>query len=61
MQMPSSLKGEYERLASERSPYLQRARDASKYTLPTLLPPEGKQGGGKLRHGYSNFGARCVN
>jgi len=61
MQLPSSLRGEYERLSSERSPFLQRARDASKYTLPTLLPPEGRSGSNKLRHGYSNFGARCVN
>ena len=61
MQLPSSLKGEYERQATERSPYLQRARDASKYTVPTLLPQEGKTSGGRLRSGYSNYGARCVN
>lgn len=61
MQLPSSLKGEYERLSSDRSPYLTRARDASKYTLPTLVPPEGRHAGGKLRSGYSNYGARCVN
>lgn len=61
MQLPASLKQEYDKLSTERSPYLQRARDASKYTVPTLLPPQGSTAGAKLRHGYSNFGARCVN
>lgn len=61
MQLPVSLKQEYERLSTDRSPYLLRARDASKYTVPTLLPPEGRTSGGKLRSGYSNYGARCVN
>lgn len=61
MRLPTSLKGEYERLSSDRSPYLQRGRDCSKYTIPTLLPQAGKTAGGKLRYGYSNFGARCVN
>lgn len=61
MRLPSSLKGEYDRLSTERSPYLLRARDCAKYTLPTLLPMEGKTSGAKLRNGYSNFGARCVN
>lgn len=61
MSLPDSLKGEYDRLSSDRSPYLQRARDCAKYTLPTLIPPEGNKGSSKLRHGYSNYGARCVN
>lgn len=59
--LPESLKKEYESLATERSPYLERARDASKHTLPHLIPPAGKTSGSRLRHGYSNFGARCVN
>ena len=61
MQMPSSLRAEHERLATERSPYLMRARDASKHTIPSLIPVEGKQGGQRLRRGYSNYGARLVN
>lgn len=61
MSLPDSLKLEYERLTADRDPYLQRGRDASKYTLPTLLPPTGTTASRKLRHGYSNFGARCVN
>jgi hypothetical protein len=61
MRLPSTLKGEYDRLSSERSPYLERARDASRLTLPTLIPPAGKYAGSRLRRTYSNFGARCVN
>lgn len=61
MNLPSSLRGEYERLSSDRAPYLNRARDCAKLTLPTLIPPSGKQGATRLRSGYSNFGARCVN
>jgi hypothetical protein len=56
-----SLKSEYDRLSSARSPYLQRARDCSKYTLPWLLPPQGASGHTRLRVTYSSFGARCVN
>ena len=59
--LPTSLAGEYERMSTERSPYLERARKAAKFTLPTLIPPEGATGGNQLRYGYSNFGARCVN
>lgn len=61
MRLPTSLRAAYDRGTSERSPYLERARDAAKYTVPTLLPPSGKTSGSRLRHGFSNFGARCVN
>lgn len=61
MRLPTSLRQEYERLGSDHSPYLERAREAAKLTLPALLPPEGKQGASRLRRGFSNFGARLVN
>lgn len=61
MTFPASLRQEYDLQSSDRSPFLQRARDCSKYTVPTLVPPNGTTGGRKLRSGYSNFGARCVN
>lgn len=61
MNLPASLRGEYERLSTDRDPFLQRARDCSKYTVPTLVPPLGTNKGRNLRSGYSNFGARCVN
>lgn len=48
-------------MTSERSPYLTRARDAAKFTLPWLVPPAGASGSTRLRVTYSSFGARCVN
>jgi len=61
LNLPDSLKGEYSRLSSERSAPLMTARDCAKLTLPTLLPPEGRHQATRLRRGFSNFGARCVN
>ncbi len=55
------LKAEYARLSATRLPYLQRARDCSAYTLPSLVPPEGYHGTMRLRKTFSSFGARCVN
>lgn len=56
-----ALRQRYEQLSTDRSPYLSRARDASKYTIPALLPAEGATGSTKLKVTYSSFGARCVN
>lgn len=56
-----SLKQDYARMSAERNPYLTRARDCSKFTLPTLVPPSGANGSTRLRTTYSSFGARCVN
>lgn len=60
-QPTGGLRQEYEKLSTDRSPYLTRARDCAKLTLPTLLPPQGNTSAQKLRRGYSNFGARAVN
>jgi hypothetical protein len=56
-----TIKSEYDRLSSDRSPYLQRARECSKFTLPSLVPAQGATGATRLRVTYSSFGARCVN
>lgn len=55
------LKSVYEKLTGDRAPYLTRARDCSRYTLPWLVPASGASGATKLRTTYSSFGARCVN
>lgn len=55
------LSAEYARLSSLRTPYLNRARDASKLTIAALIPPEGTTGSSRLRTTYSSYGARCVN
>jgi hypothetical protein len=62
MELPVALlRGEYSRLSSLRDPYLTRARDCSKFTIPALIPPAGYNGASKLKTTFSSYGARCVN
>ena len=51
----------YTRLCGHRDPYLQRARDASKLTIPMILPDEGHTSSSKLPTPYQSVGARGVN
>lgn len=61
MQTEGSLKGRYDKLSSERDPYLTRARDCAKVTIPTLFPPDGATGSTKLPTPYQSIGARGLN
>jgi hypothetical protein len=58
---PTSAQGRYGALLSERDPFLRRAEDAAKLTIPTLLPPDGYSGSSKLDQPYQSVGARGVN
>lgn len=64
-QKPNEQKGSaaglYARLESERLTFLDRARDCSKYTLPTLIPPSGHSSATKYYTPYQGVGARGVN
>lgn len=51
----------YEELASDRSPFLERARKCAELTIPALLPPEGNSGAQNLYVPYQSIGARGVN
>lgn len=52
----------YERLSTDdRQSFLDRARDCSKYTIPTLIPPDGHSSGTKYYTPYQGIGARGVN
>jgi len=51
----------YDRLASNRYSVLERARDAAKLTIPSLLPPEGFTESQTLPEPYQGLGARGVN
>ncbi len=51
----------YERLLTNRSPALQRGRDASKVTIPGLIPEDGGGDRGSLKTPYQSLGARGVN
>lgn len=51
----------YEQLSTYRSPVLQRARDASELTIPSLMPRSGTGDASKLPEPYQSTGADCVN
>lgn len=51
----------YAKLESDRQSFLTRARDASKYTIPTLIPPDGASSATKYYTPYQSVGARGVN
>ena len=51
----------YEKQQGNRNPYLDRAREASKLTIPTLVTEEGDVSAQKLKTPYQSVGARGVN
>lgn len=51
----------YRELETKRSMYLERAREVSKLTIPSLLPPFGQTDGMRLETPYQGVGARGVN
>lgn len=57
----TTAKGRYEQLETIRLPYLERARECSVYTIPTLVPPAGYTGQHRLPTPYQSMGARGVN
>ncbi|MDC1509234.1 portal protein, partial [Oceanospirillaceae bacterium] len=57
----TAIRQRYERLEAARQPFLDRARDASKLTIPSLLPPDGHSAHSKLYTPFQGIGARGVN
>lgn len=51
----------YENLSSSRTTYLERARDAAKLTIPSLVPDSGHTSTTKFYTPYQGIGARGVN
>lgn len=51
----------YELLKQQRHPFLDRARECAKLTIPAMLPPDGHSGYRKLPTPWQAIGARCVN
>lgn len=58
---PGTAAKRYNKLEKDRTPFLVRARDCSKLTIPTLIPPEGKTSNQNLPTPYQSLGARGVN
>jgi hypothetical protein len=61
IQAATSAQGRYEQLAALRAPFLRRAEEAAKLTIPSLLPPEGSTGATELPQPWQSVGARGVN
>jgi hypothetical protein len=53
--------GRYSQLETDRQPFLDRAREAAKLTIPSLMPESGHSGTSKLPTPYQGLGARGVN
>lgn len=56
-----SVAGRYTQLESHRHSFLERGRDASELTIPTLVPPEGHSGSTLYKTPYQSVGARGIN
>ena len=56
-----SLESRYNSKAQERELYLERARDCSELTIPTLIPQDGYTGAEDFETTYQGIGARGVN
>jgi hypothetical protein len=51
----------YRKMESRRDPFLRRARDCARLTIPALLPPDGHTGSSELYKPFQSIGARGVN
>lgn len=51
----------YNELTTDRQPFLDRARECSKLTIPSLIPPDGFANGQKLPTNYQSIGANGCN
>jgi hypothetical protein len=55
---PMTVKGRFTALEQNRMPYLNRAREAARLTIPALMPPEGSNGSTNLPTPFQSTGAR---
>ena len=56
----SSIQAQYQKLEINREPYLERARDCSELTIPTLFPSKNVNEASEYPTPYSSVGARGV-
>lgn len=57
----TTAKGLYQKMCGSRDAYLERARDASRLTIPTLIPEEGANSHTRYDTPFQSVGARGVN
>ena len=58
---PTSAEAQYVSLESDRRPFLDRARDSAKLTLPYIMPEDGHNAHSRLNTPFQGIGARGVN
>lgn len=51
----------YDRLSTKRRPYIDRARESAKLTIPSLFPEEGSSGSAEFQTPYQSVGASGIN
>jgi len=56
-----SAQSAYERLITDRQPFLDRARECSRLTIPSLIPPESSNSSTDFTSPYQSFGSRAIN
>ena len=61
MNQGETLESRYNSKAQEREMYLERARDCSELTIPTLIPESGSTSSEEFQTTYQGIGARGVN
>ena len=61
IQMSGTVAGRYSKLTDDRNHYLDRARECSELTIPSLIPTEGFESSSKLYQPFQSIGARGVN
>lgn len=59
--MQNNLKSRYERLVQDRRPYLDRAREAAKLTIPSLIPEDGHNNTSEFITPWQSIGSRGTN
>jgi len=58
---PPTAAKRYGTLEVERQPYIERAEENAKFTIPALMPPRGSNGSSKMYQPFQSVGARGVN
>lgn len=61
MQQGETVATRYDKLSQNRKHYIDRARECSELTIPSLIPTEGFSSASKLYQPYQSIGARGVN
>ena len=59
--MKETAKQRYEKLQQDRQHYLDRARECSELTIPTLIPDDGFESSSEIYTPFQSVGARGVN